>query len=134
MDLAAPLPPPARRTTGRRVLLGALVVLLVAVVPGVVVPTLVCRRSTPPLDDYGAVPAFRLVDHTGAVVTEEALRGHPTIVNFIFTRCDSVCPGVTLRMAHIQELTGDPAGEAIKLVTFSIDPENDTPPLSLIHI
>lgn len=120
-------PPPRRRRDGRHVLLVVLAVLLLAVVPGVVVPTLVCRREPPPLEDLGVVPAFSLVDHTGAAFTEAALRGQPTIVNFIFTRCDSVCPATTLRMAQIQELTGDPRGEGIKLVSFSVDPAHDTP-------
>ncbi|MEZ4367906.1 MAG: SCO family protein [Kofleriaceae bacterium] len=130
MSTAAPTAdghPPRARLSGRRVLLVTLVILLVAVIPGVVLPTLVCRREPPPLDDLGTVPPLALVDHTGAPFTDDALRGHPTIVNFIFTRCDTVCPATTLRMAHIAELTGDPRGEGIKLVSFSVDPGHDTP-------
>ena len=108
-------------------LLIALVVLLIAVVPGVVVPTLLCRPPPPPLDNFGTLPPFALVDHTGAAITEAELRGHPSIVNFIFTRCDSVCPMVSYRMQTIQTQTSDRRGVGIKLLSFTIDPGNDTP-------
>lgn len=75
---------------GPRLLIALLVVFLAAVIPAVVGPTLVCRSQDPVLERFGAVPAFKLVDESGAEVTEDALRGHPTIVDFIFTRCDSI--------------------------------------------
>ena len=124
--MSTPAVPPKRRS-GRSVLLVALAVLLLAVLPGVVIPTLFCRPPPPPLDDLGTLPAFSLVDHTGAAITEAELRGHPSIVNFIFTRCDSVCPAVSFRMQTIQTQTSDRRGVGIKLLSFTIDPTNDTP-------
>lgn len=103
-----------------------LVVLLVAVVPAVVVPTLMCRPERKPLPDLGEVTAFSLVDQTGAPFTDEALRGKVTIVSFIFTRCDTICPVISMKMQRIQEKTFD-VGQQIKLVSFSVDPTHDTP-------
>lgn len=103
-----------------------LVVLLVAVVPAVVVPTLMCRPEHKPLPDLGEVTAFSLVDQTGAPFTDEALRGKVTIVSFIFTRCDTICPVISMKMQRIQEKTFD-VGQQIKLVSFSVDPTHDTP-------
>ena len=116
----------ASRFTGPRVLIAMLVILLAAVIPGVFLPTLACREDRK-LDDLGTVPAFSLVDETGSVFTEEALRGHPTIVNFIFTRCDTVCPITSMKMARLEEKTRDKRGIAVKLVSISVDPTYDTP-------
>jgi protein SCO1/2 len=118
---------PARGVSGRRLLLGLLAVLLLAVVPSVVAPTLWCRAGTPDLPDLGVVPSFALVDDHGDPFTEEALRGHPTIVSFVFTRCDTICPGLTGTMRQLQQKTSDRRGLAIKLLSISVDPEHDTP-------
>lgn len=115
------------RVPGRRLLFALLVILVVAVVPSIVVPTLMCRPSDPELPDLGRVPPFQLTDEAGAPFTEAALRGHPTIVSFIFTRCDSICPITSAKMEKLQEKTFD-AGTGIKLVSFSVDPTYDTPP------
>lgn len=133
---ATPLAGMSRRRPGgipgRRLLFALLVILLVAVFPSVVVPTLVCRE-TPDLADLGDVPAFSLLDEHGERFTEEALRGHPTIVGFVFTRCDSICPAITARMRGLQEKTRDRKGAAIKLVSISVDPGYDTPPRLLAY-
>lgn len=91
------------------------------------IPMFACRNPDPKLDDLGTVPAFDLVDETGHVFTEEALRGHPTVIDFVFTRCDSICPVVSGRMAGMQERWGDPKAERIKIVSISVDPAYDTP-------
>lgn len=111
---------------GRRLLFGLLVIFLVAVVPAVVVPTLMCRTEPAPLEDLGLVPAFALTDERGQSFTDAAFRGHETIVSFIFTRCDSICPVTAMKMERIQEKTAD-VGGGIKLVSFSVDPTYDTP-------
>jgi protein SCO1/2 len=119
---------PRRRLSGRRVLLGMLLVLLVAVIPGIVVPTLLCRPPDPVLPDLGEVTPFAFTDETGAPFTAASMRGHVTIVSFLFTRCDSICPATTLKMQHIQDKTFDQAGK-IQLLSFSVDPTYDTPPV-----
>jgi protein SCO1/2 len=111
---------------GRRLLMWLLVVFLVAVVPSIVVPTLMCRPEQKPLPDLGDVSSFKLVDQTGQPFTDAAMRGHVTIVSFVFTRCDTICPVISMKMARIQDKTFDLARD-IKLVSFSVDPEYDTP-------
>ena len=116
----------ASRLSGKRVLLAMLAILLIAVIPGVFLPTLACREDRK-LDDLGMVPAFSFTDERGEVFTEEALRGHPTIVNFIFTRCDTVCPITAMKMQRIEERSRDKRGIAVKLLSISVDPEHDGP-------
>ena len=103
-----------------------LVVFLAAVVPAVVVPTLMCRPVDPELADLGEVGAFALTDERGEPFTDAALHDHVTIVSFLFTRCDTICPVTTMKMARLQDKTFD-ARAFIKLASFSVDPEYDTP-------
>jgi len=111
---------------GRRLLIALLVIFAAAVVPAVIAPTLMCRPADPVLDDIGPVGAFSLTDERGEPFTDAALRGHATLVSFLFTRCDMICPVTSMKMARLQDRTFD-AGARIKLVSFSVDPAYDTP-------
>ena len=84
-----------------------------------------CGSSEPKLEDYGQVPAFALKDQTGAVLDQTWLAGHVTIVDFVFTRCDTICPVLSMKMAHLDERTKDLAD--VRLLSFSVDPAYDTP-------
>jgi protein SCO1/2 len=87
-------------------------------------------RPKPPLPVYGVVPAFALVDERGAPFTAASLQGHPTVADFIFTHCQASCPRLTKRMGELQgRLAKD--GSGVRLASFSVDPENDTPPVLL---
>jgi protein SCO1/2 len=116
---------PARGKNGKWVLLGVLVVLIGATAM-IAIPTLTHSPYRPTLDDHGVVPAFAFTDDTGAPFTSEAMRGQTTVINFIFTRCDTVCPTSTARMLEVQERTVD-LGDRVRLASFSVDPEYDTP-------
>ena len=69
---------------------------------------------------------IRLIDETGAEVTEETFKGRPTLIYFGFTYCPDVCPMtlVTLDQAYKQLPEGI---EAPQTVLISVDPERDTP-------
>jgi protein SCO1 len=117
---------PSPGISGRVLLLGMLGILIVAVA-AIALFAFVFREPDPKLDDLGVVPAFSLVDQTGQAFTEDALRGHPTIIDFVFTRCDDICPAMSGRAQRLQEKTQDRKGVAIKLVSISVDPSYDTP-------
>jgi protein SCO1/2 len=118
--------PIRRPLPGRRLLIALLVILVAAVVPAIVVPTLMCRPADPEVSDLGAVGSFRLTDERNQPFTDAALRGHVTIASFLFTRCDTICPVTTMKMERLQEKTFD-AAAMIKLASFSVDPAYDTP-------
>jgi protein SCO1/2 len=83
-------------------------------------------RPRAPLPVLGHVPSFRLVDEHDAPFTGEAMLGHVSVVDFIFTRCPSACPRLTATMARMQSrLEHD--GHDVRFVSISVDPENDTP-------
>lgn len=79
-----------------------------------------------PLPVYGHMPALALVDAQKRAFTGDAMLGHATVVDFIFTHCTASCPRLTARMAELQGRLAK-EGSATKLVSISVDPENDTP-------
>jgi protein SCO1/2 len=109
---------------GRKLLLGMLGVLVV-VVSAIAIPSFSCRPADPKLDDLGVIPSFHLFDERGQPFTEQAFAHHVTIVSFLFTRCDTICPVTTMKMQRIQEKTFD-IGDRIELLSFSVDPGYDT--------
>jgi len=80
-----------------------------------------------PLEVYNTVPPFTLTAHTGEEFHSEGiLKGKVWIADFIFTTCTGPCPRMTSQMKRVQaELKDQPE---VVLVSFTVDPENDTPP------
>jgi protein SCO1/2 len=79
--------------------------------------------SAPPLPVLGEVPAFHFIDENGAPFGPETLAGKPWVADFIFTRCPTVCPLMTERLAAVEPRLG----ERVHLVSLSVDPDFDTP-------
>jgi protein SCO1/2 len=69
------------------------------------------------------LPEFALVERDGSTVTRADLAGAPWIADFVFTRCAIYCPRLTVRMKELRERLPP----AIRTVSFSVDPEHDTP-------
>jgi protein SCO1 len=84
-----------------------------------------CRRAAelPPL---GSVGSFSLTDQAGRPVSEGTLRGQVWAAAFFFTRCPTVCPRITRRMRDLQQAAAKDSVK-LQLVSFSVDPDNDTP-------
>jgi protein SCO1/2 len=77
------------------------------------------------LPSYAVVPDFSLTDQTGAQFdSAEKLKNTIWIADFIFTTCGGPCPRMTSQMHQVQVAT---TGTGIKLVSFTVDPERDTP-------
>jgi len=93
-------------------------VLLLALVSG-------CHRA-PALSDYGEVPRFRMTDQSGQVISKESLQGNTWAAAFMFTRCPTACPRVTRAMRGVQ-LDAEKRHVPLRLVSFSVDPDNDSP-------
>lgn len=79
-------------------------------------------RSAVSLELFPAAE-FSLTDQEGRTVSTADLRGAPWIADFIFTRCGGTCPIMSHRLAGLQKQT--PAN--VRLVSFTVDPEHDTP-------
>ena len=78
-----------------------------------------------PLPILGQVPPFQLTDQTGQSFDSQSLDGHIWVADFIYTNCPGPCPMMSSQMRRVQ-LSTTPN---ISLVSFTVDPEHDTPPV-----
>ncbi|UYO53690.1 SCO family protein [Rhodopseudomonas palustris] len=69
---------------------------------------------------------FRLTDQNGQVITEQSMKGKPTLIFFGFTRCPDVCPTSLFELSQVLGAMG-PDADRINAYFVSVDPERDTP-------
>lgn len=79
----------------------------------------------PPLLIGPTVPEFSLIGADGRTVTNADLQGSVWLADFVFTRCSGPCPTLSARMQSLQTALSD--RPEVKLLTFTLDPKNDTP-------
>ncbi|MBI2686146.1 MAG: SCO family protein [Acidobacteria bacterium] len=83
-----------------------------------------CARPKP-LPVYSTVPPFRLTAQTGAPFDSTVLGGAPWLASFFFASCNGPCPRMNAEIYNLQEQTY--SYRNLKLVSFTVDPEHDTP-------
>ena len=71
----------------------------------------------------GSVPGFSLTERSSREVKSQELAGQVWVADFVFTSCGGMCPIMTEKMRKLQ----DKLPEEIRLVSFSVDPDTDTP-------
>ncbi|KPF97489.1 copper-binding protein [Rhodopseudomonas sp. AAP120] len=69
---------------------------------------------------------FQLTDQNGQTVTEQSLKGKPTLIFFGFTHCPDVCPTSLFEISQVLQAMGKDA-DRINAYFISVDPERDTP-------
>lgn len=78
---------------------------------------------------------FELTNQLGKKVTMDELRGKIIIANYFFTRCPSICPGLSRNMKMLQDglkfkdITKRIDTTFVQLISFSVDPERDSVPV-----
>jgi protein SCO1/2 len=87
------------------------------------------REALPKL---GQVVPFSLVRQSGEKFTLAELRGQVWVADFVFLGCTESCPLLTTRMNHLQRALSEEEQKrgvplAVHLVSFTVDPTNDTP-------
>lgn len=86
---------------------------------GRVTPKLVLASWSP-----DGLPDFELLNQANEKATKKDFLGQPWVASFIFTRCAGTCPRVTTQLKMLQDkLKGVP----VRMVSFSVQPEKDTP-------
>jgi cytochrome oxidase Cu insertion factor (SCO1/SenC/PrrC family) len=114
--------PPSRNGLGKIILFGA--PLVVVTVFFFVWRGQVNHLSNRPLSSYGSVPPFQLLNQNDAVFGSNELAGKIWIADFVFTSCPGPCPIISTRMSELQK----PLRKTdVHLISFSVDPEKDTP-------
>ena len=86
------------------------------------------RRPGTTLDHFNKVPAFTLTERSGQPFdSATALKGKVWLASFFFTACPGPCLRMNSRLQEIQQaLNKDKRGD-VRIVSFSIAPEMDTP-------
>ena len=77
-----------------------------------------------PTWDPAGIADFELQECRGRTVTKSDLLGQPWLAAFIFTKCAGPCPLVSSEMKKLQDATRD---IPLRLVSFTVDPDRDTP-------
>ena len=78
-----------------------------------------------PLPVLGSVTPFSLISSEGKPFRLDDLGGKVWVADFIFTSCAGPCPLMSQKMARLQRTFRNVP--ALALVSFSVDPETDTP-------
>lgn len=79
-------------------------------------------------EDYQwRMPEFEAQNQYGELVTNKDTEGEKTLVKTIFTRCPTVCMTMTPNMVLIQEAMVREEVDGVNIVSFTVDPEFDTP-------
>jgi len=77
----------------------------------------------PVLPEIGTINSFSLTNQFGKKITLNDMKGRPWLADIIFTRCPTVCPRMTQTLGALRaELPS-----ALRYVSLTTDPENDTP-------
>ncbi len=84
----------------------------------------VARLSSHELPKIGIVPSFQLTDQNSESYGSQQLLGKIWIADFIYSTCPGPCPMISTRMGELQKPLRD---TDVKLVSFSVDPQRDTP-------
>ena len=71
------------------------------------------------------IPEFEFVNQEGMKYALSDIEGKIAVVDFFFSYCPSICPKMTRNIQDVAELyLNDPD---LQIVSFSVDPERDTP-------
>jgi protein SCO1 len=73
----------------------------------------------------GEISSFNLTNQNGEAISSDRLRGQVFVADVIFTRCPGPCAKMTRHLAELQRAL--PANAPVRLITFTSDPDYDTP-------
>ena len=121
-SVAVRTPPPKRGTAWKITLL--LIPLVTAAMLFWLRQLQVNALSNRTLPSLGTVPKFELTNQDAQPFGSQALVGKIWIADFIFTTCPGPCPIISTRMSELQKPL---AKSDVRLISFTVDPEKDTP-------
>ena len=58
---------------------------------------------------------------------DDLIKDKIVVINFMYAKCDGVCPGITANLVRVQRLLGDRIGRDIFMYSITLKPEQDTP-------
>lgn len=86
-----------------------------------------CKEKLP-LDKDLTKKSYNLINQEGeAVVFPDVIKGHITVMGFIFTHCPDICPMTTHNMYLTEKELKEAGIKDVKFVALSFDPDRDSP-------
>jgi protein SCO1/2 len=74
------------------------------------------------------VKNIRFTNQLGKTVDLDSLHGKIIVVDFFFTRCPGICPGLAKSMKKLQDSYTNSRDSIVQFISISVDPENDSVP------
>lgn len=81
-----------------------------------------CTQRVVP--NFGSIPLFTFTERSGGPFGSPHMKGKINVVDFIFTRCQGVCPKMAAKMTDLYQTYADSSN--IQFVSITVDPEHDT--------
>lgn len=74
-------------------------------------------------------PNVTLTTHEGKKVKfyDDLVKDKIVLINFMYVKCEGICPGTTANLVKVQKLLGDRVGKDIFMYSITLKPEEDTP-------
>lgn len=74
-------------------------------------------------------PNVVLTTHQGKKVRfyDDLIKDKIVVINFFYTECEGICPGITANLLRVQKILGDRVGRDIFMYSITLKPEDDTP-------
>jgi len=58
---------------------------------------------------------------------DDLIAGKFVLINFMYTGCGEICPGMTANLVEVQKLLGERVGRDIFMYSISLKPQEDRP-------
>ena len=86
-----------------------------------------CKNNLP-LDKDLTKKTYNLINQDSAnVIFPDVIKGHITVIGFIYTHCPDICPMTTNNIYLTEKKLKEQGINNVKFVEVSFDPERDTP-------
>ena len=72
------------------------------------------------------VKNMQFTNQLGKTVTLDSLKGKILVIDFFFSRCPSICPGLAKSMQRLQRSFINKNDSIVQFISVSIDPEHDS--------
>ncbi|GAA3950059.1 SCO family protein [Chitinophaga oryziterrae] len=79
-------------------------------------------QTSPP---YYAIPDFSFVNQDSILIDNSFIKNKIWVAHYFFTTCTTICPKMMNGMNVVQKAFPD--NEYVRFVSFTVDPEHDTP-------
>jgi protein SCO1 len=77
---------------------------------------------------WHSVKNMAFTNQLGKTVTLDSLKGKILVIDFFFSRCPTICPGMAKSMKKLQGSFTNSKDSIVQFISISIDPEHDSVP------